>query len=472
MSLFSLPRILIGAAASGSGKTTVTCGIMQALLNRGLRLSSFKCGPDYIDPMFHSRIIGAASRNLDLFFTGEETVKALLLKHSKDADLALMEGVMGYYDGVAGKTAAAGAYDLARVTGAPSILVLQARGMSLSLAALINGFVRFRPDSGIRGVILNRCPPALYPLLKEIIETETDVRPLGYLPDMAEAAFESRHLGLVTAAEVKNLKDKLQQLAVQCEKTLDLDGILELAAAAPALTAKPLFAPRRVDGAPRIAVARDEAFCFHYEDNYDLLREAGADIVFFSPLQDHTLPDGTAGLFLGGGYPELHARTLSGNKRMLECIGAARRRGLPTIAECGGFLYLHDQLEDDTGCAYPMAGVVKGRASKSGRMGHFGYAAVTAGRDNLLCRAGESIRAHEFHYWQSDNEGGDFHAEKPVTGKSWPCVHADGSLYAGFPHLYFYANPRFAESFAAACAAYAAADGSGRRDKAIHGGDA
>jgi cobyrinic acid a,c-diamide synthase len=454
MSGVSLPRVLFGGVSSGSGKTTVACGVIQALRNRGMRLSAFKCGPDFIDPMFHARVLGSPSHNLDLFFTEEETVRGLLLRHSAGAQLAVLEGVMGYYDGVGGTTPKAGSYDLSRATETPAVLVVPARGASLSLAAVVGGFARFRPDSGIRGAVLNRCPPALYPRLKECVERETGVRVLGYLPDLPQAHLESRHLGLVTAAEIPNLQKKLLAVAEQCEKTIDLGGILGIARSAPPVSAPPLYAPARAPGEPLIAVAKDEAFCFFYEDNEDLLRRMGARLAPFSPLRDPSLPAGACGLILPGGYPELSARRLSENAAMLESIRNAVRGGIPLIAECGGFLYLHEFLEDADGTPHPAVGLVPGRAKRAGRMGNFGYVTLRAERDNLLCPAGGRIRAHEFHYWQSENPGAGFRAEKPCGGKSWPCVHAGKTVYAGFPHLYFYANPAFAERFVRACAAY------------------
>lgn len=461
----TLPRLVIGGIHSGGGKTTVTLGLLQAFANRKIRAMAFKCGPDYIDPLFHTRVIGLKSRNLDLFLSDGKTVLGLMRKHSEGQEIAVIEGVMGYYDGVGGKTEEAGTYDLARKTDSPAILVADARGMSLSQAAILKGFVDFRPDSHIRGVVFNRCAPSLYPLLKQIVEENTGLRPLGYLPNLPEAQIESRHLGLVTAGEIENLREKLNVLAAQCEKTLDLDGILALANTAPPFAIPPFSAPpvatfplclpERVTGTLSIGIADDAAFCFHYEDNYDLLRSCGAEMIPFSPLRDGRLPKGVSGLILPGGYPELYAQALSENVSMRESIRHAIEGGMPTLAECGGFLYLHRELLDVNGKASPMVGVIEGRAQRQGRMGHFGYATLTANKDNLLCREGESFRVHEFHYWQSDNEGECFGAKKPVSGASWPCVHASQSLYAGFPHLYFPGQPRLAESFAKACTAYA-----------------
>ena len=355
----SAPRLLLCAPASGGGKTTVTCALLQALVNRGAGPVAFKCGPDYIDPMFHSEIIGAKSRNLDLFFLGRDTARYLLEKNSRGSGLALIEGVMGYYDGI-GLSADASAYDLARATGTPAVLVLDGRGRALTAAAAVKGMRDFRPDSGIRGVILNRVSPMLYPRLKEAIEGETGVTVYGYLPNLPGCALESRHLGLVTAAEVAGLREKLSALAAQAEKSVDIDGLLALAASAPALAAAAPALPPPVEGRPRIAVARDKAFCFYYADGLELLEALGAELAEFSPLADEALPEGTCGLYLGGGYPELFAGALAANAPMREAVRAAVAGGVPTVAECGGFLYLNRLLSDGEGRDWPMAGALPG----------------------------------------------------------------------------------------------------------------
>ncbi len=445
----SAPRLLLCAPASGGGKTTVTCAILQALVDRGLAPVAFKCGPDYIDPMFHSEIIGAKSRNLDLFFLGEEKTRYLLEKNSAGSGLALIEGVMGYYDGIA-MSHEASAYDLARATRTPAVLVVDGRGSALTLSAVVHGLKTFRPDSGIGGVILNRVSPMLYPRLKACIEAETGVTVYGYLPSLPDCALESRHLGLVTAGEVAGLREKLQRLAAQAERSLDLDGLLALAASAPDLNAGPLDLPQPVAGEPVIAVARDRAFCFYYADGLELLERLGARLVEFSPLEDKTLPEGACGLYLGGGYPELLAEGLSRNTAMRTAIRDAVAGGLPTVAECGGFLYLHEKLEGADGRDWPMAGVIPGRAWNTGKLGRFGYVTLTARTSGLLCGAGEQMPAHEFHYWDSPQPGDSFRAQKPLSDRGWDCGVHTPTLYAGFPHFHFWARPEMARHFVAA----------------------
>ncbi|WP_294473156.1 cobyrinate a,c-diamide synthase [uncultured Intestinimonas sp.] len=448
-----VPRLLLCAPASGGGKTTAACALLQALVDRGAAPVAFKCGPDYIDPMFHSEVIGAKSRNLDLFLMGEAAVRRSLLENTRGAGAAVIEGAMGYYDGLA-LSDRASAYDLARTTGTPAVLVADVRGRALSAAALVKGMAAFRPDSRIQGVLLNRCSPMLYPRLREAIQAETGLTVYGYLPDLPACALESRHLGLVTAAEVADLRDKLRRLAAQAEQSVDLDGLLALAASAPALEAPPPPSVRR-ERRPVIALARDAAFCFYYEDGLEELRRQGAELVEFSPLRDRSLPEGAQGLYLGGGYPEEYAGELARNTSLMGEIHDEILHGMPTVAECGGFLYLHRDLQDAGGrYDWRMAGVFSSRAWGQGKLGRFGYVTLTARKDGLLCGAGERLPAHEFHYWESQTPGTAFRAQKPLSERGWDCGWHTPTLYAGFPHFHFSGCPEAARRFVAACARY------------------
>lgn len=442
----TVPRVLIAGTNSGCGKTTVVCALLQALVNRNLRVGAFKCGPDYIDPMFHSRIIGAISANLDLFFFEENTAKYLLARNSSDRDVSIMEGVMGYYDGMGLTGTKASSYEVAQATDTPVVLVVNAKGASLSVLAAIHGFLTFYPDSKIRGVILNQCSPMTYGALAQAIEErfEGKVQPLGYLPKMADCTLESRHLGLVTAAEVKDLKEKMHILASQAEKTIDMDALLRLAGDAADLAYKPVELPR-YETPIRVAVAKDNAFCFYYEDSLQALRDMGAELVEFSPLTDERLPENIHGLYLGGGYPELYAKQLSENVSMRESIRTALENKIPCIAECGGFMYLTQCI-----AGKPMVGYLPGECFDTGKLTRFGYVTLTAKKDNLLCKEGETIRGHEFHHWDVTEVGSSFTAKKS-TGKMWDCVVANDHLYAGYPHFHFYANPAFAKGFYETC---------------------
>lgn len=450
-----MPRILLTAPASGSGKTLVTCGILQALKNRGLKVASFKCGPDYIDPMFHGRVIGTKSRNLDTFFTDADTTRYLFAKNAASCDVAVTEGVMGYYDGLGGIRTEGSTYEVACVLDMPVVLIVNCRGASLSILALIRGFQEYRKDSHIRTVILNQISPMIYGQLKPQIEQELGIQVIGYVPKVPELALESRHLGLVLPGEIEALKEKLNRLADVLEETLDLDAFLGIAGTSPSLTVDKPSVPTlgNVDNL-RIAVAQDDAFCFTYLDNLELLEEMGAELVPFSPLHDAKLPEGVSGIILSGGYPELHAEALSQNRSMRESVFRAVEDGMPCIAECGGFLYLHRELEDADGTFWPMAGVIDGRAYRTDKLGRFGYITLEAKKDQLLGRAGTKIRGHEFHYWDSQCCGDSFHAKKPVGKREWDCVCGTDTLHAGFPHLFYYSNPQVPWEFLKKCKEY------------------
>ena len=394
-----IPRILLAAGSSGSGKTLITCGLLEALVERGLKTASFKCGPDYIDPMFHSRVIGTKSRNLDTFFTGSEVTKYLLTRNARDCEIAVMEGVMGFYDGVAGTTTTASAYDLAKVTDTPVILIVNSRGMSVSLAAYVKGFLEYKKDSHIKGVIFNQMSPMLYPRMKKLLEEELGVAVLGYVPKVEDCVIESRHLGLVLPDEIPELKDRLHKLAGVLEETLDIDRILKLAGEAPdLLDAKPeSVTDFRLSEPVRIGVAEDEAFCFFYADNFRLLGEMGAEIVPFSPMEDKQLPDDLDGLLLYGGYPELNGKKLEQNTTMKDMIREKLKAGMPCMAECGGFMYLHEEMEGMDGNFYQMAGVIPGKAYRTPKLSRFGYVTLTQKKPALGMEDFGEIPAHEFH---------------------------------------------------------------------------
>ena len=451
-----IPRILLAAGSSGSGKTLITCGLLEALVERGLKTASFKCGPDYIDPMFHSRVIGTKSRNLDTFFTGSEVTKYLLTRNARDCEIAVMEGVMGFYDGVAGTTTTASAYDLARVTDTPVILIVNSRGMSVSLAAYVKGFLEYKKDSHIKGVIFNQMSPMLYPRMKKLLEEELGVAVLGYVPKVEDCVIESRHLGLVLPDEIPELKDRLHKLAGVLEETLDIDRILELAGEAPdLLDAKPeSVTDFRLSEPVRIGVAEDEAFCFFYADNFRLLGEMGAEIVPFSPMEDKQLPDDLDGLLLYGGYPELNGKKLEQNTTMKDMIREKLKAGMPCMAECGGFMYLHEEMEGMDGNFYQMAGVIPGKAYRTPKLSRFGYVTLTQKKPALGMEDFGEIPAHEFHYFDSENCGGDFHAAKPESKRGWDCIHGTDTMLAGFPHLYYYGNPEVPKAFLKKCLAY------------------
>ena len=443
-------QFLLAAPRSGSGKTTMTCALLMALKRRGCAPCAFKSGPDYIDPMFHRAVLGVESRNLDLFFSAPETVRTLYAKGAAGHGAAVCEGAMGFYDGLGGVSDRASAWHLADTLDLPVLLVVEPKGQSLTLAAELNGLVNFRTPSHIAGILLNNCTARMHALLAPMLEKETGLPVLGFLPKLPEAVIGSRHLGLYTAAEVENLQQKLALLADAAEEHIDWPRLLALCEKEPpALPVQPETPPARV----RIAVAQDEAFCFTYAETLEAFRDAGAEVVFFSPLRDTALPENIGGLYLPGGYPELHARELSENTSLLREIKRKIESGLPTAAECGGFLYLGQSLTDAEGQSWPMAGVLPGEAKDAGRLVRFGYAALSADSDSLLFRAGESFPIHEFHHWDSTANGTALAAKKPVGGAEWRCGFVNEHFYAGFPHLYWAGTP-LPQRFAAAAENY------------------
>ena len=611
-----MKRLMISAMGSGSGKTVLTAGLLRAFQKRGLSLRAFKCGPDYLDPMFHSRVLGIPCGNLDLFLMGEENVRRSVerafhrdvnprqtlegeadsrrsfegavdsersFEGAEDSErsfegavdsersfegavdseqsfardvnsgqvfvgnvvseqLCILEGAMGFYDGIGG-TARNSAWEIAKATNTPVILAVRTHGQSLTLAAQILGMLRFaeiyrknsdidesleeRPirtlgkesgtcihESHIVGVIFVDCKPSLHAHLKGIIERETDLPVLGYLPPMEEARLPERHLGLLQAEEVADFQERFDKIAEQLEKTVNLDAVLSLteeklnnfSACTVGSQTNGILRFAQNDKSPvlrpRIAVARDAAFSFLYEESLEALREAGADLVFFSPLKDAALPPQTQGLYLPGGYPELFAKELSANASLREEIRVRVANGLPTVAECGGFLYLGQMLAGDvdratkdgieagkagkkearkevrenlsakkTGfpqqnsilendacwhgetiesVAFRMVGVLPGHGLPAGHLVRFGYKELVAREDSLLLRKGEHLPVHEFHHWDSTDIGEAFEVEKPgrkTVGVGKSCGFASPTLYAAFPHFCFRTELPLAERF-------------------------
>ena len=456
-----IPRIMIAAPVSGCGKTTIACGLMQALMSRGYKVAGAKCGPDYIDPMFHRKILGVESENLDLFFCEPQVMKALFAEHASGADITVIEGVMGYYDGMALDSEKASSYEVAKVLDAPVLLVIDAKGAALSVLAVIKGFLTFRDDSHIAGVLLNRVSGAVYPRMKEMIEQGLKdmghpVPVVGYVPENPSFRLKSRHLGLVTPQETEDLKSVFEEIGRILSETADLEQILKIAGRGPILkpTAGEVSLKRQVmppesggQGKLRLAVAKDLAFGFYYKDNLRLLEKLGCELAPFSPLRDRHLPSDISGLLLGGGYPELYAEELSANTSLRKEIRTMLKQGLPCHAECGGFMYLHESMESPDHEFYEMVGLIKGNAVQREKLVRFGYVQIEGKRDGVYLEQGEVLRGHEFHYWDSQNNGDDCTAGKPGRDIRWNCIHMRGNVFAGFPHIHYYSNMRFAQRF-------------------------
>lgn len=451
---------MITAASSGSGKTMITCGLLELFKRKGLNPLACKCGPDYIDGLFHKQVLELEGMNLDSYFEAPEELRDKYSRLSK-GHLPVVEGVMGYFDGLGGSTTRASSWEVAHILDLPAVLVVDARGASVSLAAVIKGFLEFERPMGsqIKAVIFNRMSPMLYPRIRELVERETGIRAAGFVPELDFLKVGSRHLGLVLPEEIAGLREQMNRLGKCLEETIDWEFLEELGAEKEerdALEEENTEASCTAAFSFRLGIAMDEAFCFYYQDNLRLLERLGGELVYFSPIHDRSLPEQLDGLILGGGYPELYCEALSLNESMRESVKKAAEGGLPVLGECGGYLYLLEELEAEDGRIWPMTGVLKGKGYKKGKNSRFGYIGVEAEKDSLYLKPGEQIRGHEFHYWDCEvlEEEWVMRAKKPVGNRSWPCMRIKNQVMAGFPHLFYPSCPAFAVRFAKACVRY------------------
>lgn len=451
---------MITAASSGSGKTMITCGLLELFKRKGLNPLACKCGPDYIDGLFHKQVLELEGMNLDSYFEAPEELRDKYSRLSK-GHLPVVEGVMGYFDGLGGSTTRASSWEVAHILDLPAVLVVDARGASVSLAAVIKGFLEFERPMGsqIKAVIFNRMSPMLYPRIRELVERETGIRAAGFVPELDFLKVGSRHLGLVLPEEIAGLREQMNRLGKCLEETIDWEFLEELGAekeGRDALEEENTEASCTAAFSFRLGIAMDEAFCFYYQDNLRLLERLGGELVYFSPIHDRSLPEQLDGLILGGGYPELYCEALSLNESMREAVKKAAEGGLPVLGECGGYLYLLEELEAEDGRIWPMTGVLKGKGYKKGKNSRFGYIGVEAEKDSLYLNPGEQIRGHEFHYWDCEvlEEEWVMRAKKPVGNRSWPCIRIKNQVMAGFPHLFYPSCPAFAVRFAKACVRY------------------
>ncbi len=457
--------LLIAAPQSGSGKTTVSLAIMAALRRRGLAVAPFKCGPDFIDPGYHRLVTGRPSINLDAWMCPEEFVSGSFLKQSSDADLAVIEGVMGLFDGLGASPFEGSSARIAALTGAPVVLVVNARGMAASAAALVRGFAGFDLRVKVAGVIFNNVGSESHAeLLRQVMsQSLPEVAVFGCIPRDEALAIPSRHLGLVTAEDNPLPPEFMERLTAMAERYLDLDGLAGLKLNPPqppfCKGGSPLFFLSAGEERVRIAVARDAAFCFVYEDNLRLLREAGAEIVTFSPLEDNGLPDGIGGIYLPGGYPELYAERLAANSSMLAAIRNSVAVEMPVYAECGGYVYLTEGLEESAGrAAVDFVGIFPVRARMLPSRKALGYRQAELLQDTLLGGSGTVCRGHEFHYSETgvmpDCIGRNYNVSRQgvLLGREGFSVR---SCLASYLHLHFGSNPGIAPALVAACRQYA-----------------
>jgi cobyrinic acid a,c-diamide synthase len=457
----SVPRIVVAAPRSGEGKTTIALGLMAALRRRGLHVQGFKVGPDYLDTGYQRYAAGRPGRNLDLFMMGEEAVLEAVA--GADADVAVIEGVMGLFDGHRDGVTPTSTADVAARLHAPVVLVLDAARMAASAGAVALGFRSFDPAVDVAGILLNRWNPSRSKVGVEAALERSGVPPLGYLPPADDLELPSRHLGLVVADELgAEVAEVMDRLGDWVEQHADVDRLIELACSAPEVPLAATVsaaAPVPATRGPRIAVAWDAAFAFYYADNLELLRARGAELVFFSPLAAAELPV-CDGLYLGGGYPELHAEGLSANEPLRFDIAAAIARGLPAYAECGGLLYLCEELTDLDDHVWPLVGAVPGRAAMHQRLQGMGYREGVLVAHSLLGPAGASVRGHEFHYSSCEIDRGADGSARAVAHPAYlvdgsPEGYAAGDLFASYVHLHFAGYPALLDHWLERCRAFA-----------------
>ena len=454
----SLPRFLVAGASSGVGKTTVTIGLLNFLKRKGLNVQPFKTGPDYIDPAFHTFVTGNSSRNLDSWLLEEDRVRYLFHKNSKGKDISVIEGVMGLFDGHSVYRDIGSSAHVAKITKSPVILIIDGSGISTSSAAMVHGYSTFDKELKISGVIINNVSGEIhYEMLKQAIEKFTGVKCYGYLLKNSDINLSSRHLGLVPSVEVKELKEKIEKITDMMEKTIDIDGIIEIAGQAQDISYQKPEKIKKLVSNVRIGLAYDKAFNFYYSDNLEVLEEMGAELVRFSPIFDKKLPDNLDGLYIGGGFPEIFAEKLSKNLTMIEDIKMFIEENGPVYAECGGLMYMCKSIIDLEGKEYSMVGIFDNVSEMTKRLQRFGYIDVTINDKTILSEGLINFRAHEFHrskISQMESDNLKYEIEKTRFGRekiNWKCGYAYKNFLGGYAHVHFYNNLEIAINFLNNC---------------------
>ncbi|SEP99091.1 cobyrinic acid a,c-diamide synthase [Lachnospiraceae bacterium NE2001] len=453
-------RIMIAAPGSQSGKTTVTCALLEVLKNRGLNPLSYKVGPDYIDPMFHKRVLGIDSRNLDTYFSGDTGIKESISEAGDRYNV--IEGVMGLYDGIDVSGTRGSSYEVAKLTRTPIILAVDASGVGRTIISVIKGILLDDTDNLIKGVILNKITASFFEKLRPVMEQElaqirSDIKVLGFFPKTKGLGIESRHLGLKLPDEIEGIREKITLAADLLEKNVDIPDVIsimeDVESTDVSYTSSLAINPDE-NSDLTLSVAYDDAFCFYYKENLELFEKSGVNLKFFSPLSDKQLPE-CDGILLGGGYPENYLSQLSVNKTMLASIREAIDKGVPSLAECGGFMYLHKSIIDMDGNAYEMVGSVDGQCYNEGHLVRFGYMRVESvnpdtedsQKKDILSDSLVGMKGHEFHYYDSSTSGESFIVCKPNKDKVWNAFITQSNGIWGFPHLYYNSNPKFIQRF-------------------------
>ncbi len=453
MSARNIPRIVVAAPMSGSGKTTVVTGLLAALRAQGIKAQSYKIGPDYIDPGYHSLASGRPAHNLDTWLVSKERLADIFMSTMADADVAVIEGVMGLYDG--GKNGVSSTAEIAKLLKAPVLLVVNAKSMGESAAALVLGFKQYDPEVNIAGAILNRLGSDTHRTMIEEALEKLDIPVFGAIKRNDAMTMPERHLGLVPVEENERERETVEEIGRVIGASVDLERIVSLAKSAPPLEEGRGFS-KVAEPKVRIAVARDEAFSFYYPESLAVLRQKGANVVFFSPLKDDRLPEAD-GLILGGGFPEMFAKELYENESMRASIKAAAESGMPIYAECGGFMYLMRRMTDFEGNAFPMLGVIPGEVMMNRKLQTVGYVSAEMMTDTVLGPKGTTLRGHEFHFSsECEPKAGEdypraFTFRKTRNPKPYAAGYAKGNILGSYLHLHFAGAENAAESFVEAC---------------------
>lgn len=445
-------RFVLAGTGSGVGKTTFTIGIMRALMKRGLVVQGFKCGPDYIDPTYHTAVTKRPSRNIDSFMMAHDVVRDIVARASNDADVSIIEGVMGFYDGKSPLSNEGSAAHISELTNSPVILIVNAASMARSVAAIVKGFQQLDENANIVGVIANQLgSKSHFEIVKTAIEAECGVPVIGYLQKGAVPTLPSRHLGLVPAIERGDLNTYFDELAQAIEETVDLDQLLAITKAQQIHVESSIF-EQRMDTTPvHIAVAKDAAFNFYYEENLELLRAYGATLHFFSPLQNEPVPSEAQGLYIGGGFPEEFAQQLALNERSKQSIRTVIEQGIPTLAECGGFMYLTESITNRASETFPMLGVIPGHVKMQDKLAALGYREITGVEDNFLINETEQAKGHEFHYSVYDGIGDAPAYMSKGRFRTQQEGYLSGNLVAGYTHFHFASNPQLVQNWLQKC---------------------
>lgn len=446
-------RLVIAGTGSGVGKTTITIGLMAALKQKGYTVQGFKCGPDYIDPSYHTAITGRPSRNIDSWMLNHELVKEIVQKNSQNVDIAIIEGVMGFYDGKDPRNNSGTTAEISVITNSPVVLIVNCASIARSAAAIVKGFQLLDPETNIAAVIVNRVgSEGHYKLVKTAIEQECGIPVVGYLKRDADLTIPERHLGLVPSIERGELDFFFKKLTQTIIETVDVDQLFELAIAPELeITSKQLVKRHDKPGV-RIAVARDAAFNFYYQENLELLEAYGAELVPFSPLAGDTIPENVDGLYLGGGFPEEFAAELAAETEVKDSIRAAITNGLPTLAECGGFMYLTEAIETTDAKQFPMVGIIPGKVKMQTKLAALGYREITGEPGNFLLPGQRQAKGHEFHYstFEPATEIQPAYQTKGMRGIK-PEGYLNGNLIAGYTHFHFGSCPEMVENWINKC---------------------